>query len=73
MDVSGEQLEQLGYFGTVIVQAKLTCASRYQKDNSVKQVAVKMIKSTLDPYLELDPLEFLASELKMLIHLDPHL
>ena len=57
-----------GQFGTVC-QAKQIGTLDNLKDITPRTVAIKMIKSTLN----LSALECLVSELKILIHLGPHL
>ena len=57
-----------GRFG-VVVQAQQIGTVHEPNDNISKTVAVKMVKSSWRPTL----LESLASELKILIHLGPHL
>ena len=57
-----------GQFG-VVFQAKQIGTVNDTKDNNPRTVAVKMTKPTLNNY---SALESLASELKNLIHLGPH-
>jgi len=64
---TGKQLG-VGQFG-VVVQAKQIGTVNDPKKNEVRTVAVKMVKSALNT----TSLESLASELKILIHLGPHL
>jgi len=63
---TGKQLGA-GQFG-VVVQAQQIGTIRDPGDNKKRQVAIKMIKSTSDP----TALASLVSELKILIHLGPH-
>jgi len=58
----------VGQFG-VVVQAKQIGTVNDPEKNEVRTVAVKMVKSALNT----TSLESLASELKILIHLGPHL
>ncbi len=57
-----------GQFG-VVYQAKQIGTINDPKDNSSRTVAVKMVKSSLDP----TALQCLMSELKILIHIGSHL
>ncbi len=57
-----------GQFG-VVCQAKQIGTLNNPRDINPRTVAVKMTKSTLSP----SALECLASELKIMIHLGPHL
>jgi len=57
-----------GQFG-VVVQASQIGSVHDPKDYRVRTVAVKMIKSTFNPA----SLKSLVSELKILIHLGPHI
>ena len=57
-----------GQFG-VVCQAKQIGTLANPKDTNPRTVAVKMIKSTPNP----SALECLATELKIMIHLGPHL
>ncbi len=61
-----------GQFG-VVVQAQQTGTVTDKEDNTVRQVAVKMIRASLDLGSNQSTLAFLVSELKILIHLGPHL
>jgi len=67
MQPTGKQLG-VGEFG-VVVQAKQIGTVNDPEKNEVRTVAVKMVKSALNT----TSLESLASELKILIHLGPHL
>jgi len=64
---TGKQLG-VGHFG-IVVQAKAVGTVHDPNDNKVRTVAVKMVKSKCDPVA----LKSLATELKILIHLGPHL
>ncbi len=57
-----------GQFG-VVFQAYQIGFVHDKKDRQLRKVAVKMIKSTSDP----TALSSLVSELKIMIHLGPHL
>ncbi len=56
-----------GQFG-VVVQAQQVGTVHDLEENKVRQVAIKMIKANSDP----TALTSLVSELKILIHLGPH-
>ena len=62
-----------GQFGVVIQAQQTGNAVLDPGDKIVRQVAVKMIRSTSDPHSDRTALASLASELKILIHLGPHL
>lgn len=64
---TGKQLG-VGHFG-IVVQAKAIGTVRNPNDSKVRTVAVKMVKSKCDPVA----LKSLVTELKILIHLGPHL
>ena len=63
---TGKQLGA-GQFG-VVVQAQQVGTVHDLEENKVRQVAIKMIKANSDP----TALSSLVSELKILIHLGPH-
>ncbi len=69
ISIIGKQLGA-GQFG-VVFEAKQIGTVSDPNDNKPRTVAVKMIKATLNN--NYSALESLASELKILIHLGPHL
>jgi len=64
---TGKQLGA-GQFG-IVVQAQQVGTVHDPEDNKMRQVAIKMMKPTSDP----TALESLLSELKIMIHLGPHI
>lgn len=65
---TGKQLGS-GQFGVVFQAKQFSAVIDPIKDNNARTVAIKMIKSTSNS----SALKSLASELKILIHLGPHL
>ncbi len=65
----GKQLLGSGQFGVVIEAIALGTAVHEPNDRTARTVAVKRVKSSRDA----TALRCLASELKIMIHLGPHL
>jgi len=68
-ETKGKQLLGSGQFGVVIKATAIGTAVHGPKDRTARTVAVKMVKSSQDS----TALQSLDSELKIMIHLGPHL